>query len=65
MGPRGTKMFPFADMRHCSEVLFSLSLRLMDRLIGSPRDGVDDVDHASGGALSGRLRRSLWDLTWF
>ena len=33
VGPGGAEMFAFADMRHCAEVFFPLTLRLMHWLI--------------------------------
>ena len=62
MRPWGAKMLAFADMRDRPEVFFPLPLRLMHRLIGSSGDGIDDVYHASGVALSRGFICPLRDL---
>ena len=59
MGPRGAEVFAFAHMRDSVEVFFPLPLRLVYRLVRSTGDGVNDIDHASGGIIG-----SLWDLAW-
>ena len=56
MRPWGSKVFAFAHVTDGSEVFFVLPLRLMLWLIGSSRDGIDDVDHATGGYIG----FSLW-----
>jgi len=58
VGPRCAEVLAFANMRHSSEVFLALSLCLVDWLVGSSGDGVDDVDHPIGGWFV----RSLWYL---
>ena len=53
-------MLAFAHVRYCAEVFFPLPLLLVHRLIGSTGDGVNDIDHASGGVIV-----SFGDLAWF
>ena len=53
VGPWSAELFAFADMRHGSETCFALPLRIVDWLIGSAGDGIDDVDHAARGLLAG------------
>jgi len=53
-------MLAFADIRYNSEILFLLPLRLVDWFIGSFEDGINDVNHGSGG----RITYSFWYLSW-
>ena len=60
MRPRGAEMLAFADMRDGAEVFFPLMLCLMNWLIRSAGDGIDDIYRASN-----RIIGSLWDRTRF
>ena len=52
MRPRCSEAFAFAHMRDSSKVFFVLPLRLVHWFIGSFGDGIDDVDHATGGCIA-------------
>ena len=60
MGPRSVEMLAFAHMRDSVEVFFPLPLCLVYWLIGSARDGIDDVHRASDWIIG-----SFWDHAWF
>ena len=50
--PSCSEASAFAHVRDSFEVFFALPLRLKHWFVGSPGDGIDDVNPAAGGSIA-------------